>query len=408
MQMHCNHRRHVWNIGLEQRNIYDVRRKRGGTPPKLNYAAQAKELTDARAQFDWLRAGSTVVQQQALRDLDQAFQNWWANPGHFRRPTFLKKGRSEGFYIRDISVAQINRKWATVYVPKAGALKVRLSYPMERLREATSARVTFKAGRWHVSFVVPRPKFERASTGAVVGIDRGVKNTLATSDGAMLHAPGWTGREQARFLALTRRQARQKKGSKRRAATVAQIADLHDRLARRRKDWIEQTTTRLARDYDLIALENLNTTAMVRRPTAKPDPEHPGAHLPNGARAKAALNKAIYASCWGTFATRLADKVGRAPTETRGDVVLVDPCNTSRLCRSCGHVAAENRQSQAVFACTACGYQAHADTNAAENILDRALHGLPEPEPGYAAGHVVKRTHQTAREGGSVKQRAAA
>lgn len=67
----------------------------------------------------------------------------------------------------------------------------------------------------------------------------------------------------------------------------------------RRTDWVEQVTTALARTYDLIALEDLNTAGMVRRPKPKPDPDKPAAFLPNGARAKAALNRAILASCWG-------------------------------------------------------------------------------------------------------------
>src|SRR5690606_11111723 len=123
--------------------------------------------------------------------------------------------------------------------------------------------------------------------GAAVGIDRGVANTLATSDGALAHAPVPTAGEQRRFLALQQRLARQRKGSNRRAVTREKIARMQQRWADWHRNWVDQTTTTLARDYDLIAIENLNITGMVRRHRPKPDPNQPGACLPNGARAKA-------------------------------------------------------------------------------------------------------------------------
>ena len=103
---------------------------------------------------------------------------------------------------------------------------------------------------------------------------------------------------------------------------------------------------------------------------------HEGNHLPNGARAKAGLNKAILASCWGLFATRLEDKAGRTPEDHKTILVKVDPRNTSRRCAACGHTDAENRESQAVFQCRSCGHHAHADTNAAVNILATAIQQL--------------------------------
>lgn len=202
----------------------------------------------------------------------------------------------------------------------------------------------------------------------------------------MGHAPSLTVGEQVRFLALQRRLNRQRKGSKRRAATLASLAVLRRRLNNRRTDWIEQETTTLARSYDLIAIEALAIRSMTRRPTPKPDPQKHGSFLPNGARAKAALNKAILASCWGAFATRLSHKL------PEGNLVKVPARNTSRTCPvpECRHIAAENRESQAVFSCAKCGHQAHADTNAAVEILHRALH----PAEHTTRGPSGARTHQ--------------
>ena len=183
---HCADARYVHNLGLEQRSFW----RRGMS--SISVYDQKRSLTEAR-QGTWLGEGSSVVQQQALFDLDRAFQNWWKNPAHFSRPTWRKAGIHEGFAIRDLSVRRINRKWGKVFVPKCGWVRFRISRQWMDIAAGTSARVTLdRAGRWHVSFTCPPPTFERKPTGAVVGIDRGVKNTIATSDGPMSNIPTWT------------------------------------------------------------------------------------------------------------------------------------------------------------------------------------------------------------------------
>ena len=340
-----------------------------------------RELAQARQAFDWLREGSSSVQQAALRDLDRAFSNWFKNPGHYRYPTWRKRTDRQSFVVRDINVKRASAKTAMVFVPKAGWVRFRLSVPFEQVAAATSARVTRDAGgRWHVAFVTPVRQFERPHrTGQIVGIDRGVANTLALDNGQMGHAPTLSASEQARFVALQRRLARQVKGSRRRERTKLALGRLRVRLTDRRKDWIEKTTTELVRDYDVIAVEDLRVKNMVRKPKAKPDPDNPGQFLPNGARAKAGLNRAIHASAWSMFLQRLQDKVDACPEETRPALVRVNPKNTSRTCAACNEPDARSRESQAVFQCVYCGHQAHADTNAAVNIRTRGL-ALLEPQ----------------------------
>ncbi|NOJ61017.1 transposase [Arthrobacter sp. 260] len=267
-------------------------------------------------------------------------------------------------------------------------MKFRLTYRYQDAEQGTSARAVHHNGRWHVSITTPpRPRIP-ACTGAEVGIDVGVKNTVATSDGTFIQAPSWTPGEQRRFLALQRRLARQEKGSKRRVKTIAQLAGLRRTLNDRRTNWIEQTTAALARMYDLAAVEDLKITNMVRRPAPRPDPDIPGSFLPNNARAKAGLNRAILASCWGKFTTRLADKM---------TVIRVNPGNTSRQCQcqSCKATSARNRESQAVFICIECGHEAHADTNAAQNILGRVINTNPET-PGDRTQRSRQRAASTA------------
>jgi transposase len=167
--------------------------------------------------------------------------------------------------------------------------------------------------------------------------------------------------ERKRLLRLQRRLTRAKRGSNRRARVKHAIAQLRARETDRRKDWIEKTSTGLARRFDLIRVENLHIQGMTR--SAKGTRTNPGQNV----RAKARLNREILRSGWGLLVRRLKDK---AP----GRVEKIDPAYTSQRCWACGQVDPKSRESRAVFRCTACGYACNADVNAARNI---------------AAGHAV-------------------
>ena len=387
LAMHVGHARFVYNIGLGQRALW-LRSKHdrgaGLSQPRIGYVSQAHELAQLRGELDWLKAGSSAVQQTALRDLDRAFTNFFA--GRAKYPTFKRRDdRAGSFAVRDLTVARLSRHWGTVLVPKVGPVKFRVSRLWADIEAGTSARVALKNGQWHISFTtLPAPTIV-VGTGAVTGIDRGVKNALALVDGTMLQAPSLTKGEQGRFLKLEQRLARQNIharrtktwDSNRRTRSLDQLAVLRRTLQDRRTDWIEQTTTTLARTYDLIAVEDLRIANMTR--SAAGTIETPGINVTT----KSGLNRAILASCWGKTVQRLEHKL------PEGNLVRVNPRNTSRKCAVCGHVGAGNRESQAVFCCQSCGHQAHADTNAAKNILNRALANPPSTASLSAAGPAV-------------------
>jgi transposase len=118
---------------------------------------------------------------------------------------------------------------------------------------------------------------------------------------------------------------------------------------------VETTSTIIARRYDVIRIEDLRVANMVR--SARGTLDHPGSHVAQ----KAGLNRSILNAAWTAFATRLEHKAA-------GRVERVNPAFTSQRCSVCGHVAAESRQSQALFRCVACAYTNNADVNAARNI----------------------------------------
>ncbi len=133
--MHCGHARFVFNIGLEQRKMWHPSNK---DRFKVNASSRMGELTEARKEFQWLAEGAPTVQQAALRDLDRAYRNWWTSPSHFKSPTYRKRGQRQGFIVRDLTVRRLNRKWATVTIPKAGTVRFRLTRPWAQASAATA------------------------------------------------------------------------------------------------------------------------------------------------------------------------------------------------------------------------------------------------------------------------------
>jgi putative transposase len=256
-------------------------------------------------------------------------------------------------------VRKLNRHWGQVFIPKAGWVRFRWS---RAVPEAKSFRVKLdRAGRWHVAFAVIPVPIAGPGTGEVVGMDRGVAVSAALSTSEMLTCPRLSPRRQQRIKRFQRRLARAKRGSNRRAQVKSAIARLRAREADARKDWAEKLSTDLAHRFDVIRVEDLRVRDMTR--SAKGTVAEPGRNV----RQKAGLNREILASGWGFLVSRLEEK---AP----GRVEKISPAYTSQRCSACGHVAGENRESQAVFACTACRLACNADVNAAKNT---------------AAGHAV-------------------
>jgi putative transposase len=358
LQVHCAHARYVWNLAVEQHAHWHPGRK--GAP---GYVEQCRQLTAARVEHPWLAAGSQKVQQQALRDFAQAVAAFFDPGNPARRPSWRKAGRNEGFRVvalRPGQVRRLSRNTGEVWVPKAGWVRFRWSRAVPA--GVRSYPVTMdRAGRWHLAFAAIPAPVPAPGNGQAVGIDRGVAVSAALSTGELLLVPSLTGRERARLRRLERRLARTKRGSKRRARVRLALARLRARETDRRKDWAEKASTAIARRFDLIRVEALQSPGMIR--SAKGTVADPGRNV----RAKAGLNRGILRSGWGLLVHRLADK---AP----GRVEKVNPAFTSQRCSACGQVDPKSRESQAVFRCTACGYAANADVNAAINI---------------AAGHAV-------------------
>jgi putative transposase len=175
--------------------------------------------------------------------------------------------------VKPRHVERLNRRFGRVWVPKVGWVRFRLTRPVPE--GVKSYRVTCdRVGRWHVAFAhIPDP-IAGPGDCSVVGVDRGVVVSAALSTGELLHAPRLTPGESKRLEVLQQRLARCKRGSNRREETKRAIAKMKARERDRRKDWIEKTTTDLARRFDVIRVEALDVRAMTQ--SARGTVEKPG------------------------------------------------------------------------------------------------------------------------------------
>ena len=348
----------VYNLALEQRRDW-WRQYAANTGRAIGFAAQCRELTELRGSFDWIAAVSQTCQQQALRDLDRAYANFFAGRSGF--PTPRRRDVHEGFRFhgRECRVRRLNRNWGAIHLPKIG--EVRFRWTRDIAGAVKNVTVSRDPLGWHVS-ISCEVEIEEAEkrVAEAVGIDRGVAHTLAFSDGTFADLPlerlrilDRRARKQARSLARCQR------GSKRREKAKARLARTRAKGVRFRRHWIHERTARLARSCGTVVIEDLKVANMTA--SARGTVEAPGTHV----RQKAGLNRSILEQGWYQFETCLRYKLEAAG----GDLIKVPAAYTSQTCSECGSISKAHRKSQAVFLCSDCGHTAHADTNAARNIL---------------------------------------
>ena len=205
----------------------------------------------------------------------------------------------------------------------------------------------------------------------VVGIDRGVSIPVQAGEHSYDFSPEQKNKKTklAHYIKRTQKKlARQKKGSGRRQRTKHRLAKYHAKIANIRKDFSHKTSRSIVdSQVKVIIFENLSTANMTRKPKAKQDDS--GRFIPNKAKAKAGLNKAILDKGWyqlEIFTKYKAAQAGKA-------VFKIPAPYTSQECATCGHTHPDNRKDQATFICGCCGHIDNADRNASLVIKKRAI-----------------------------------
>lgn len=345
----------VYNLALEQRRDF-WRQYRRAEGKSISFASQCREVTDLRREYDWIRETHTDITTAAIRDVDTAYSEFFA--GRKGHPVPRRKGRNDSFRFKAayVSVRQLNRKWSAIRLPGIGFVKFRSTRAIpDDMRTVTVAR----RGMCWIVAVVCSVAGQQASSDTAVGIDRGVAVAAALSTGELFKTPASLARLAAKSRRAHRTLARRKRGSRRYAKQHARLVAVCGRAATIRKDFNHRITTGIVARFGVVAIEDLkigNMTASASGTVAAPGTK---------VTQKRGLNRAILNQGWGQFAAFLSYKLAHRG----GHLIKVNPAYTSQTCSDCGTIDKASRESQARFACVACGHEENADVNAAKNIL---------------------------------------
>lgn len=355
--------RYVWNAALaECERILAA----GQTLPGYNgYGGYASWIGHWKAlpETAFLKDAYTDNLQQKLMDLHRAWNDCFDKKQPDKRaPRFKSKRRPQDDSIRFVNFSKYcqldNRR---VKLPGGlGWVRFRQSRSIEgTIKNCT---ITRSAGHWFISLQVEQVLAEPVHPSTTeVGIDMGVAKFITLSNGDCEKPLNAYRKHQQRLGREQRRLARMKKFSSNWCKQRARISRLHSTIGNCRKDFLHKTSTTISKNHAMIYIEDLRTKNMSR--SAKGTVDAPGRNV----KAKSGLNKAILDQGWFEFRRQLEYK----QAWRGGDVLAVPAHHTSQTCPECGHVCADNRQSQAKFACQACGYANNADVVGALNVLAR-------------------------------------
>ncbi len=350
-------RRFVWNWALGRKR--DHFRQTGKT---LSYNELAAELTRLKQQpaTAWLREMDSQSLQQALRDLDSAYQHFFrrARNGDKKKgfPKFKsKKTDTPRFRIPQRVVLQD----AFVSVPKIGLIKAIVHRPPHGVTKSATFKLE-ACGHWYISLVTEQqiapPVARRVQTH--IGVDVGLKSLAVLSTGETIANPRWYRTQSRKLRRAQKALSRKQKGSRNRGKARLVVARLHQKIGNQRKDFLHKLSTDLVLRFDLVSIEDLNVRGL----------------------AKTKLSKSVLDAGWSMFRSMLAYKADR-------NASYLMACGrffpSSKTCGACGLVNAVLTLADRDWTCL-CGVHHDRDLNAARNI-DRE--GLRLFEQLVAAGY---------------------
>lgn len=332
--------RELYNAALqERRDAYQI------NGLSINYHAQAVQLPQIKQVREDVGEVYSQVLQDTLRRVDKAFDAFFRRcrsgetPGY---PRFKPAARYDSFTYPQSGFRLEGDK---IHLSKIGSCRVRLS----RLIEGTIKTCTIKreADGWYVVFAVEENQCRFfPKTGAGVGLDVGIENFATLSTGEVVENPEFLRESEGELKTAQRKVSRRKKGSKRRRKAANLLAKKHQKIARQRADFHHKTALNMVREFDAIAVEDLNVRGMVRN-------HH--------------LAKSVSDAGWSQFILILTSKAESAGRE----VIKVNASYTSQDCSSCGH---RNKITLAtrIYRCSRCGLVIHRDRNGALNVKGRS------------------------------------
>jgi putative transposase len=321
--------------------------------PRPTFASQCKSLTAARKDNAYLKSVNAQSLQQTLRRLEKAFVSMWEQNHGF--PRFKKLGKMRSFSFPQLGTNPVAKGF--VKLPVIGAVKMRQSREIPDGGVIKQARVVKRVSGWYVMLTVQwdvsTPQL--IPHGETIGIDVGLTNFIATSNGLLIKRPKFFVDAERKLKLLQQRVSRKRLGSSNWKKAQRKVALLHEYVANCRKDWQRKLSHQVCNDVGMVFVEDLNLIGLSR----------------------GMLGKHCLDAGFGQFFNILEQ------TCFKRDVYFqkVDARKTSQICPSCGVETGKKELSERIHACLNCGYTTDRDVAAAQVVAIRGL---------AAVGHTVK------------------
>lgn len=332
----------IYNTGLAMRsNAY-----KNGTP--ANYSQTSAMLTNLKKDpsFAFLKLVDSVALQQALRNLDKSFQNFFKHLGKY--PRFKSKHDNIQSYRTINQKGNIRIAGKYLKLPKLGFVKIKQSMPVADIHHVTIKRNA--AGKYFAVLNIEFTPVKINIPNTAIGIDMGIKNFYTDSNGTTIANPKYLEKFLRKLKREQRRLSRKQKGSKNRTKQRIRVATVYEKIVNKRKDFLQKESTKLIRENQTICIEDLKVKNMIRN------------H-------KLAMH--IASVSWSAFFTMLTYKA----LWYGNQLVKIDTFYaSSQTCSVCGY---RNNQVKDLsirkWECPTCGTVHDRDHNAAINILQKGL-----------------------------------
>jgi putative transposase len=337
--------RFAYNWGLRQK--VDGYREEGRSPDAMELHRRLNELK--KTELSWMYEVSKCCPQEALRDLQRAFEHFFqrvkegSKPGF---PRFKSKKQGAGSFRLTGSIRVEERR---IKLPRLGWLRLKERGYLPAGASVLSATVSERAGRWFISVLVEEEIAPAAHYGGAVGIDVGVESLAVLSDAAVFENPRALEKAEEKMRRLSKSVSRKRKGSKNRSKALMRLSKQHYRVACIRRDAIHKATSAITKQYGLLGIESLSVRGML------------GNRCLSRSISDAALSEFMrqikYKSAWRGCRVVEADRF----------------YPSSKACCRCKTIKKELSLGDRIYCCEACGLRIGRDLNAAINLKDMAV-----------------------------------